>query len=196
MVLLRAFRSLLLPLMAVLLDALSVGASYGLLVVVFRFGLGADVLGLYRVSQIEGWVPVFLFAMLFGLSMDYEVFFVTRMREAWDRGADNGRAVVEGLSRTGRVVSVAAVIMVGALCGLVGGRVAGPAGAGGRVGTGRPARCHGRAGPAHAEPDVAGGALELVAPSPASPALSASKPRPWRNAGGEACRRVLRIVFS
>ncbi len=63
--------------------------------------------------------------MLFGLSMDYEVFFVTRMREAWDRGADNGRAIVEGLSRTGRVVSVAAVIMVGALCGLVGGRVAG-----------------------------------------------------------------------
>jgi RND superfamily putative drug exporter len=125
MVLLRAFRSLLLPLMALLLDALSVGASYGLLVVVFRFGLGADFLGLYRVSQVEGWVPIFLFAMLFGLSMDYEVFFVTRMREAWDRGVDNGRAVAEGLSRTGRVVSVAAVIMVGALCGLVGGRVAG-----------------------------------------------------------------------
>jgi RND superfamily putative drug exporter len=125
MVLLRAFRSVLLPLMAVLLDALSVAASYGLLVVLFRFGVGAHLFGLYRVSQVEGWVPVFLFAMLFGLSMDYEVFFVTRMRESWDKGADNSRAVVEGLSRTGRVVSVAAVIMVGALCGLVGGRVAG-----------------------------------------------------------------------
>jgi RND superfamily putative drug exporter len=125
MVLLRAFRSLLLPLMAVVLDALSVAASYGLLVVVFRFGVGARMLGLYHVSQIEGWAPVFLFAMLFGLSMDYEVFFVTRMRESWDRGAGTSRAVVEGLSRTGRVVSVAAVIMVGALCGLVGGRVAG-----------------------------------------------------------------------
>ncbi|MGP8207177.1 MAG: MMPL family transporter [Acidimicrobiales bacterium] len=124
-VLLRAFRSVLLPLMAVLLDALSVGASYGLLVVLFRFGVGAHVLGLYHVAQIEGWVPVFLFAMLFGLSMDYEVFFVTRMRESWDNGADSRGAVVEGLSRTGRVVSVAAVIMVGALCGLVGGRVAG-----------------------------------------------------------------------
>jgi RND superfamily putative drug exporter len=124
-VLLRAFRSLLLPLMAVLLDALSVAASYGLLVVLFRFGVGAQLFGLYRVAQIEGWAPVFLFAMLFGLSMDYEVFFVTRMRESWDGGADNSRAVVEGLSRTGRVVSVAAVIMVGALCGLVGGRVAG-----------------------------------------------------------------------
>jgi RND superfamily putative drug exporter len=125
MVLLRAFRSLLLPLMALVLDALSVGASYGLLVLVFRFGLGADVLGLYHVSQVEGWAPVFLFAMLFGLSMDYEVFFVSRMREAWDNGADNARAIVEGLTRTGRVVSVAALIMVGALCGLVGGRVAG-----------------------------------------------------------------------
>ena len=82
---------------------------------------GAEALGLYRVSQIEGWVPVFLFAMLFGLSMDYEVFFVTRMREAWDGGADNKLAVVEGLSSTGRVVSVAAVIMVGALAGLVAG---------------------------------------------------------------------------
>jgi RND superfamily putative drug exporter len=124
-VLVRAFRSVLLPLMAVLLDALSVAASYGLLVVLFRFGVGADLFGLYRVSQIEGWVPVFLFAMLFGLSMDYEVFFVTRMRESWDKGADNNRAVAAGLARTGRVVSVAAVIMVGALCGLVGGRVAG-----------------------------------------------------------------------
>jgi RND superfamily putative drug exporter len=125
MVLVRAFRSVLLPLMAVLLDALSVAASYGLLVVLFRFGVGARALDLYHVPQIEGWAPVFLFAMLFGLSMDYEVFFVTRMRESWDKGADNNGAVVDGLSRTGRVVSVAAVIMVGALCGLVGGRVAG-----------------------------------------------------------------------
>ena len=123
--LVRAFRSLLLPLMAVVLDALSVAASYGLLVVLFRSGVGARLLGLYHVPQIEGWVPVFLFAMLFGLSMDYEVFFVTRMRESWDKGAGNNRAVVDGLSCTGRVVSVAALIMVGALAGLAGGRVAG-----------------------------------------------------------------------
>jgi RND superfamily putative drug exporter len=125
LVLLRAFRSLLLPLMAVLLDAISVAATYGLLVVIFRFGIGAEVLGLYRVSQIEGWVPVFLFAMLFGLSMDYEVFFVTRMRESWDNCGDNARAVADGLTHTGRVVSAAALIMVGALSGLVAGRVAG-----------------------------------------------------------------------
>ena len=125
LVLLRAFRSLLLPLMAMLLDGISVAATYGLLVVIFRFGVGADVLGLYHVSQIEGWVPVFLFAMLFGLSMDYEVFFVTRMREAWDEGSDNTSAITSGLAHTGRVVSAAALIMVGALSGLVAGRVAG-----------------------------------------------------------------------
>ena len=125
LVLLRAFRSLLLPLMAVLLDAISVAAAYGLLVVIFRFGVGADVLGLYRVSQIEGWVPIFMFAMLFGLSMDYEVFFVTRMRESWDNCGDNSRAVTDGLTHTGRVVSAAALVMVGALSGLVAGHVAG-----------------------------------------------------------------------
>ena len=125
LVLLRAFRSLLLPLMAILLDALSVGATYGLLVVVFRYGIGADTLGLYRVSQIEGWVPAFLFAMLFGLSMDYEVFLVSRMRESWDAGNDHGTAVTEGLVRTGKVVSAAALIMVAALSGLAAGHIAG-----------------------------------------------------------------------
>lgn len=125
LVLLRAFRSLLLPLMAVFLDAISVAAAYGFLVVIFHFGVGADLLGLYRVPAIEGWVPVFLFAMLFGLSMDYEVFFVSRMRESWDKGADNKGAVTDGLAHTGRVVSAAALIMVGALSGLVNGHVAG-----------------------------------------------------------------------
>jgi RND superfamily putative drug exporter len=98
--------------MALVLDAGSVAASFGLLVLLFRFGAGA-VVGLYHVPQVEGWVPVFLFAMLFGLSMDYEVFLVSRMREAWDRGADNPSAVAEGLSQTGRVVTAAALIMVG-----------------------------------------------------------------------------------
>jgi RND superfamily putative drug exporter len=125
LVLLRAFRSILLALMAVLLNVLSIASTYGLLVVVFRFGVGANTIGLYSVSQIEGWVPVFLFAMLFGLSMDYEVFFVSRMREAWDHGADTKDAIIDGMNHTGRVVSAAAVIMVGALLGLILGRVAG-----------------------------------------------------------------------
>ena len=125
LVLLRGFRSLVLPLKAVVLNLLSVAAVYGLLVIVFRWGVGADMLGLYRVPQIEGWIPIFLFAMLFGLSMDYEVFLVTRMREAWDDVHDNARAVAHGLERTGRIVTAAAVIMVAAFSGFVTGRVAG-----------------------------------------------------------------------
>jgi RND superfamily putative drug exporter len=125
LVLLRAFRSVVLPLKAVVLNLLSVAATYGLLVVVFRWGVGADLLGLYRVPEIEGWIPIFLFAMLFGLSMDYEVFLVTRMRESWDHVHDNTRAVAHGLERTGRVVTAAALIMVAAFSGFIAGRVAG-----------------------------------------------------------------------
>ncbi len=125
LVLARAFRSLVLPLIATLLSLVSVGSAYGLLVVVFRFGVGSAVLGTYHVSQIEGWVPVFLFAMLFGLSMDYEVFIVARIREAWLNGANTSDAIVEGLSNTGAVVTSAALIMVAALSGLVFGHIAG-----------------------------------------------------------------------
>lgn len=125
LVLVRAFRSLLLPLLAVVLDLLSVGAAYGVLVFVFRVGALSSVLGTYHVSQIEGWVPVFLFATLFGLSMDYEVFIVSRMREAFPRGASTNDAIVDGMANTGGVVTAAAVIMVGALLGLVFGHVAG-----------------------------------------------------------------------
>jgi RND superfamily putative drug exporter len=77
------------------------------------------------VQQIEGWIPIFLFAMLFGLSMDYEVFLVTRMREAWDAMHVNPRAVAHGLERTGRIVTAAALIMIAAFSGFVAGRVAG-----------------------------------------------------------------------
>jgi putative drug exporter of the RND superfamily len=123
--LLRAFRSVILPLKAVILNLLSVGAAYGLLVIVFRWGVGDDIAGLYQFSQIEGWIPIFLFAMLFGLSMDYEVFLVSRMREVWDEKHDNARAVAEGLERTGKIVSAAAIIMVAAFSGFVAGSVLG-----------------------------------------------------------------------
>ena len=123
--LLRAFRSVLLPLKAIVLNLLSVGASYGMLVVVFRFGVGHDTIGLYRDPQVEGWIPPFLFATLFGLSMDYEVFLVTRMREMWDAGADNTTAVAHGLERTGRIVTAAALIMIAAFSGLIAGRIVG-----------------------------------------------------------------------
>ena len=123
--LMRAFRSALLPLKAVILNLLSVAAAYGMLVVVFKWGVGHDVLGLYQINQIEGWIPIFLFAMLFGLSMDYEVFLVTRMREEWDRGRDNREAVAYGLERTGRIVTAAAIVMVAAFSGFVAGRIVG-----------------------------------------------------------------------
>ncbi len=123
--LMRAFRSLLLPLKAVLLNLLSVAAAYGMLVVFFRFGLGQTLFGLYQFSQVEGWIPIFLFAMLFGLSMDYEVFLVTRMREAWDEGADNETAVAYGLERTGRIITAAAIIMCAAFSGFVAGSIVG-----------------------------------------------------------------------
>ncbi len=125
LLLLRAFRSLLLPLKAVLLNLLSVAASYGMLVIVFKWGAGNSVAGLYRFDQVEGWIPIFLFAMLFGLSMDYEVFLVTRMREAWDEVHDNGLAVATGLERTGRIVTAAAIVMVAAFSGFVAGRIVG-----------------------------------------------------------------------
>lgn len=123
--LIRSFRSLILPLVAVLLDLLSLAATFGLLVAVFRFGFLAPILGTYQVSQIEGWVPVFLFAVLFGLSMDYEVFIVSRMREARDKGEATTQAIKEGLAHTGGVVTAAAVILVGALGGLANGQIAG-----------------------------------------------------------------------
>jgi RND superfamily putative drug exporter len=123
LVLLRAFRSLLLPLKAVLLNLLSVAASCGLLVVIFQWDVGP--LGLQPADEIEGWIPIVLFATLFGISMDYEVFLVSRMRESWDELHDNARAVAHGLQRTGRVVTAAAAIMVGAFSGFAAGDVAG-----------------------------------------------------------------------
>jgi RND superfamily putative drug exporter len=122
--LVRAFRSLLLPLKAIVLNCLSIGAAYGLLVVVFKWGWG-EPLGLISYDQIEGWIPVMLFAMLFGLSMDYEVFLVSRMREAWDAGASNEEAVVLGLEKTGRLVTAAGLIMFAAFMGFVAGSIVG-----------------------------------------------------------------------
>jgi RND superfamily putative drug exporter len=122
--LVRAFRSLLLPLKAIVMNLLSIGAAYGLLVVAFKFGAG-EPLGIQQYDQIEGWIPVFLFAMLFGLSMDYEVFLVSRMREEWDKRGDNQAAVTAGLAKTGRLVTAAGLIMFAAFMGFVAGSIVG-----------------------------------------------------------------------
>ena len=122
--LVRAFRSLLLPLKAIILNLLSIGAAYGLLVVFFKWGVG-EPFGLISFDQIEGWIPIFLFAMLFGLSMDYEVFLVSRMREEWDESQDNERAVSLGLAKTGRLVTAAGLVMFAAFMGFVAGSIVG-----------------------------------------------------------------------
>jgi RND superfamily putative drug exporter len=125
LLLLLTFRSIVIPFQAIALNLLSVAAAYGLLVAVFRFGAGAGLLGLHRSAEIEGWVPIFLFAALFGLSIDYEVFLVSRIREEWDRRHDNTTAVAVGLERTGRLITVAALVMAVSFGGFVAGSVPG-----------------------------------------------------------------------
>ncbi len=122
--LLRAFRSLLLPLKAIILNVLTIASAYGVLVIFFKWG-GADALGLISFDQIEGWIPIFIFAMTFGLSMDYEVFLVSRMREEWDAGHSNEDAIAIGLGKTGRIVTAAGAIMVAAFMGFVAGSILG-----------------------------------------------------------------------
>jgi RND superfamily putative drug exporter len=114
-----AFRSVVLPLKAIAVNLLSVGAAYGLLQLVFQGGLGSHLLGFTPESGVAGWVPIFLFALLFGLSMDYEVFLLSRIRERWLATGDNRESVVFGLARTGRLISSAAAIMVVAFSGFL-----------------------------------------------------------------------------
>jgi RND superfamily putative drug exporter len=114
----RAFRSVVLPAKAVIMNLLSVSASYGVLVLAFRHGWGSP-FGLETSPQIDGWIPIFLFAVLFGLSMDYEVFLLSRMREEWDLRHDNEEAVAYGLEHTGRIITAAAVIMIAAFSGFL-----------------------------------------------------------------------------
>jgi RND superfamily putative drug exporter len=123
-VLLRAFRSVVLPLKAVILNLISVSAAYGVLVLVFQHGVGSE-LGFHSSPQIEAWIPIFLFATIFGISMDYEVFLLSRMREEWDRSHDNEHAVVYGLEHTGRIITAAAVIMIAAFSGFMTGSFVG-----------------------------------------------------------------------
>jgi len=124
LLLLRAFRSIFLPVKAVVMNVLSVSATYGVLVLVFQHGVHS-VMGLQGSPQVEAWIPIFLFAMLFGLSMDYEVFLLSRTREEWDTHHDNDRAVAHGLEMTGRIITAAAIIMIAAFSGFTAGSFVG-----------------------------------------------------------------------
>ncbi|HEX3427996.1 MAG TPA: MMPL family transporter [Candidatus Limnocylindrales bacterium] len=111
LLLLVAFRSIVIPIKAILLNLLSTGAAFGLLVVVFQEGWLADVIG-FKPGPIEGFIPVFIFTILFGLSMDYHVFILTRIKEARDRGLPSNEAVARGIAITSGTVTSAAAIMV------------------------------------------------------------------------------------
>ncbi|GLY81557.1 MMPL family transporter [Actinoallomurus iriomotensis] len=112
LLMLVSFRSLPIAATAIVLNLLSVGAAYGVMVAVFQHGWGASLVGTHGVGAIEAWLPLFVFVVLFGLSMDYHVFVVSRIREAHDRGVPTSRAVAEGIRSTAGAVTSAATIMV------------------------------------------------------------------------------------
>ncbi|MCU4184522.1 MMPL family transporter [Acidiferrimicrobium sp. IK] len=112
LLLMLVFRSILVPLVASIMNLLSVGAAFGVMNAVFEWGWGAGLLGIDRKGPVDVFVPVILFSILFGLSMDYEVFLVSRIHEEWMRRADNQEAVTVGQAATGRVITAAATIMI------------------------------------------------------------------------------------
>ena len=110
--LMLVFRSILVPLKAVIMNLLSIGASYGVIVAIFQNGWVKSLVGIGKEGPIEAWVPMMLFAIVFGLSMDYEVFLLSRIKEEYDRTHDNATAVAHGLAKTARLITAAAAIMI------------------------------------------------------------------------------------
>jgi RND superfamily putative drug exporter len=111
LLLMTVFRSVVLPLKAVIMNLLSVGAAYGVMVVVFEWGWLGGLIGIGKTGPIDPWIPVVMFTILFGLSMDYEVFLLSRIREEWLRTGENSLSVADGLAVTGRIITAAAAIM-------------------------------------------------------------------------------------
>ena len=112
LLLMAVFRSILVPLKAAIMNLLSIGAAYGVIVMIFQYGWGKELVGVGKAGPIQAFLPIMMFAILFGLSMDYEVFLLSRIREEYlHNGHDNGQAVADGLSATARVITAAAAIM-------------------------------------------------------------------------------------
>jgi RND superfamily putative drug exporter len=123
LLLLMAFRSIVVPIKAVLMNLLSVCAAYGILVVVFQEGVGTGLLGFREAPVIESWLPLFLFTVLFGLSMDYHVFLLSRIKERYDQTGDNRASVAYGLRQTASIITGAALIMVAVFAGMASGEL-------------------------------------------------------------------------
>jgi putative drug exporter of the RND superfamily len=123
LLLLLAFRSVIVSATAIVMNLLSVGAAYGALTLVFQHGWGADVVGLTKVESIESWVPLLMFCVLFGLSMDYQVFLLSRIRERWYETRESGESVVFGVQSTAGIITGAALIMVAVFMGMGSGRM-------------------------------------------------------------------------
>jgi putative drug exporter of the RND superfamily len=119
LLLLIAFRSLVVPLTAAVMNLLAAGASFGLVVAIFQWGWGSESLGIGKGGPIEAWTPVMFFAILFGLSMDYQVFLVSRMHEEWVHSEDNSRAIRIGQVETGGIITAAALIMITVFGGFI-----------------------------------------------------------------------------
>jgi RND superfamily putative drug exporter len=111
------FRSIVVAATSIALNLLSVGAAYGLVIIVFRHGIGSGLLGFQRVGAIEAWVPLFLFSVLFGLSMDYQVFLLSRIKERFDATGSTNDAVSYGVASTARLITGAALIIVAVFSG-------------------------------------------------------------------------------
>ena len=120
-ILMLAFRSIVIPIKAIIMNLLSVGTTYELLVLVFQKGVGTDLLGFQHAEVIDAWIPLFLFTILFGLSMDYHVFLLSRIRERYDQTGNNAQAVAYGLRSTGGMITGAALIMVAVFGGFAAG---------------------------------------------------------------------------
>jgi RND superfamily putative drug exporter len=112
LLLMAVFRSILVPVKAAIMNLLSIGAAYGVMVAVFQWGWGGRVIGVDKAGPIEAWVPMMMFTILFGLSMDYEIFLLSRIREEYVVSGDNAEAVANGVALTGRVITAAAAIMI------------------------------------------------------------------------------------
>lgn len=123
LLLMTVFRSIVVPLKAIIMNLLSVGAAYGLIVLVFQKGVGNQLFGFAQVESVEAWIPLFLFSVLFGLSMDYHVFLLGRIREHYMETGDNSESVAFGLRSTGSIITGAALIMVAVFAGFASGQL-------------------------------------------------------------------------